>query len=240
MDLIREFDMIAWTASSMVAFFLALLAHRRWWSGHINKTDKLVSDNVLSWILFIFLTGFGNMVGMINRLYFAEIYGIISFQYIFWKKVSITFDILAIAIKVYNIESTMRFLKKNYFTFINIFVIFFNWIIWEQGISSTSVLPLILLFFQTIGFFILPILYVVIAIKTSGTYRKDALKLLIGILLLEISLALQAQNLEIVFVGFTESFLLNFGFPFQLITPIIVTIGFWLVYNGITNLLDTI
>ncbi|MHA1339099.1 MAG: hypothetical protein ACTSRZ_04915 [Promethearchaeota archaeon] len=224
-DLIRDIDMILWTTSiSIMAFLGASTLYRL---KYLKIEEKAVFYNILTWALFYLFTATGNTIGLLNRLWAWDIPELRAFL----DLLSILFDFGGVAIKISNVENTLKIFKKRVFTFYNIFVMIFIIATWKI-LKSIPQIALTLLILQIIGFSILPLLYFYIFIKSRGPVRINALFILTGFIGLELALTAQAHNLVIIWLDFPTQFQSIFGIPYLWTTPIEIIVFTLLIYRG--------
>jgi len=232
MYIVRELDLMFWVGSIAITLFLGVFTQMKL---HYQKTDdEILNGHIRTWSYFFFFTAAGNAFGLLNRLIILELPSVDPNLPIIIDQISITLDLTAIAIKIYYIEKIMKFFKRPYLTYYNIAEIIFGWVLWGQN-KEPGPIPIIYLALNALAFLMLPLIHIYIAKKTSGTLRWNALKIAIGLIVLELALSLQAHNLALVFPNFSADWIAMMGFPFQIISPTIVWLCAFLIYRGYSN-----
>lgn len=225
MDIIRELDLIFFVAMVNVELFIAIVTAYRLRLSKNN--DPLFNSNIKSWVWFFYFLAFANIVGIVSRNYLFEYEDLKNFT----DALSIAFNYLAITMKVFHIEKVLNPFKHYYFTYFNMIVIISTMATWNWIKSSIPVMVLQIII-QIIGFFMLPFMYLKVGIGSKGIIRRNALFVVVGIVLLEMALTAQAHNIELIFPGFTSDFFILFGFPFQIINPSVVIFCIFLIYKS--------
>lgn len=225
MDIIRELDLIFFVAMINVELFIAIVTNYRL---KISKNNDIVLySNIKSWVKFYYCLAIANILGILSRNYLFEYDDLKSFT----DALSIAFNYVAITMKVFHIEKVLKPFKRKYFTIFNVLVIFSTVATWNW-IKDSLLVMILQIIIQMVGFSLLPLMYLKVGIGSQGVIRRNALFVVIGIILLEIALTTQAHNIELIFPGFTIDFFTRFGFPFQVINPSVVIFCIFLIYKS--------
>jgi hypothetical protein len=230
MDMPREIDLMFFVAMINVEVFIAIISNYR--LKHTKTKDQGIKSNIKSWVLFLYFLALANTLGVISRLYLTDFESLKRF----FDSLSIASNFAAVTFKVNNIEKVLKPFKHLYFTYIDIFIIVLTisaWNILKDNISITIFVIII----GIIGFLILPYMYLKVAIKSTGIMRRFALYVVFGVIVLEFTLTLQAHNIELIFPGYTLAFFERFGFPPQIINPLIIIGCLSLIYQSYANTL---
>lgn len=229
MDIVRELDLMFWTASITITLFLGIFTQMK--LSYQKLDDEILTGHIKTWAYFFFFTAAGNTFGLLNRLIILQLPSVDPNLPIIIDQISITLDLTAIMIKVNYIERIMKFFKRPYLTYYNFAEIIFGWVLWGQN-KEPGPIPIIYLALNALAFLMLPLIHIYIATKTSGNLRWNALKIAVGLVILELALSFQAHNVELVFPNFSADWIAMMWFPFQIVTPCIVVLCFFLIYRG--------
>jgi hypothetical protein len=228
MDMPREIDLMFFVAMINVEVFVAIITNYR--LKHTKNKDQGIKSNIKSWVWFLYFLALANTFGVISRFYLSDFESLKNF----FNSLSIASNFLAVTFKVNNIEKVLKPFKHLYFTYIDIFIIILTISTWSVLRDNISI-ALFIIIVGIIGFLILPYMYLKVAIKSTGVMRKYALYVVIGVIVLEFALTLQAHNIELIFPGYTLTFFERFGFPPQIINPCFVIACVGLIYESYTN-----
>lgn len=225
MDIIRELDLMFFVAMINVELFIAIVTRYR--LSLSRNDDTVFNSNIKSWVKFFYYLSIANILGILSRNYLFDYQNL----KLFIDALSVAINYLAITMKVYHIEKVLKPYKRMYFTYLDIFVIFLTIATWKW-IKFSLTIMVFQIIIQLIGFFILPFMYLKVAYNSQGIIRRNALFVVIGIILLEMALTTQAHNIELIYPGFIIDFFTRFGFPFQVINPSIVIFCIFLIYKS--------
>jgi len=161
-----------------------------------KETERGNINNLITWALFFLLMGIGHLLKIINSI--NSIDGTFSESLeSTLEKIDLLFIFSAFLIKIIYLEHviiTMDVRKRYFFSILVLLVIIITIFIDFDAITEAGLIQAVFLILSTIGYSILPFLYLYLAIKTSGVNRKNAFKVSTGALFFLIFSLLQVDN----------------------------------------------
>jgi hypothetical protein len=179
-------DLIFWMINIAISMFIAILTFTR-----VIRNKELEKEQRTSayyWVFFLVIWTIANLSGLINREYYNFSLDI--------DIVSVFLVNLAILTQIYYVERNIRLYKYPIFTIIQLVVTVGYAIVGNFRIESVLISILIVL--MIVGFSFLPLIYLYIAIKSSGPIRSQTFKIAIAIILIAFGTMIQSQNVSVV------------------------------------------
>ena len=197
-----------------------------------RKTERTHIINLITWLLFFLILFISGIVKF--TLVFSEASGPVSPEIAnSLEKTAIALLYVAFFTKVVYLEYIInknKYFKGYYFSIMLLIVIIFVLFIDLESIKEIGTLQVIFIILLFLGYSIIPILYLFLAIKTVGKSRKTALKVSIGTATFGIGSLMGPANLK----GFYNiSELLDvFIDSTYIIGPIVVLIATLVIFSS--------
>ena len=185
-------DLILWVVNVAITFLLALITFMKF-NKKKDEFDKVIKENIMTWLLFYVFLGLANTLNIIWRFVVVDpqVADLID-------ALSIIVVLIAMLVKVFNIERSMNRanLYKGYFsTIVIIIVIGFGVVANPVAFRDVDLVLLTYFILMAIGFAVFPLIYFYLGFKSVGDARKNAFIVAIGVLLLIFGLLFQPQNI---------------------------------------------
>ncbi len=221
-DLLFTTNYVLWGGVIAFALCLCIMAFRKG-RGESNEVEK---SNKTTWALFLLLIAIDGGIMLAWKL---PVSGDALFLNLMERAFNSVF-FLAAFIKVVNIEKSinnLKFYKGYWFSIVSAVNVCLNLFIdpdFLKTISPFQVVFIIIIFF---GFAIFPIIYLYVAMKSSGDIKAGSLKVSAGAVLLGLGFLFRPENLDAyVSLGGLIPGLLPY---LNLTSPISVLIGLLLI-----------
>lgn len=217
-------DLTLWLSCVIITFLIALLTLIRYTSIR-SVMEKFQKENILTWTIFLLSIAIANTLNIIWRFVIVDTEIAASVDFI--SRILVH---LAILTKIINIERGINhsdFYRGYYFTILYIISIIYGIII-SPFITDVGIAQIIYLVISLIGFIVFPGIFLYIALKSSGTARRNALYVVIGAILLGAGLLFQPRNIAEYFVADPNFELIIISFT--ILSPLAITLGILLIY----------
>jgi hypothetical protein len=216
----RELEIMFWMSVNAIIFFIAFFTGLR------AKTNPQIESEqrkiAYTWTIFLLLLGMANVISLVNRLYWGFLLSI--------DKITILMVNGAFLIKILEVEKYFRPLKFRIFSLIQFCVILGYSVI--GNVRSSNVVNYVLIFLLIIGFSIFPLMYLYVAITSTGPVRIMAIKIFIAILAFAFGISGQRHNV-IVYLPDTVYFFENvLHMPFVLAPSALLLGGVILLFDS--------
>jgi hypothetical protein len=224
--LAREMELMFWSSVNAISIFVGFFTFYRLRkiSGSIEKDQK---STIVSWLYLVFLFSFANFLSLFNRLYWGFMYSVDLF--------TIVLVLLGSTIKIYEVETHFHPLKFRIFTIISIMVII-GYIV-TGNVRESNLVSIFLAIFMVIGFSIFPIMYLYVAISSTGPVRQLALKIFVAIVAVALALMGQRHNILAFFPDMVLFFENSFQLPWVLIPSTLWLLGVVMIYSTYQEIL---
>jgi hypothetical protein len=220
-------DLILWFSSIVITFLIVIYTILKY-SSRKAEIEKYQKENILTWVLTIGIIGIGNTLNIIWRFIIQDIQIAEFIDYI-----SVILCFVALFIKILNIErgiNRSEFFKGYYFSIILLIAIMYTAIIGPAALKELGLLQTIYLLLLSVSFLIFPLLFLYLAMKSTDSARKNALKVVLGSILFGVGLLFQAQNIQ-EYAEYTPNFELISAL-FTIICPIMITLGIIIFFSS--------
>ena len=160
------------------------------------QADEAQQRTFNIWSYFFILLAISNILILIWRFAIPESNAILID--IIERSSNVLFY-LACFIKVYDIEKSLirsDWYHHHYFSTISIIAILINAAVPPAFLKAISAYQLAFLILVTISFAVFPIIYLYVALKSSGKIRRGALKVCVGAMFLALGYLFRPENLE--------------------------------------------
>lgn len=228
MDVIlaREMELMFWSSVNSISFFVGFftLYRLKKIAPNIEKDQK---STIISWTYLVFLFSFANILSLFNRLYWEFIYYI--------DLITIVLVLIGSAIKIFEVETHFRPLKFRIFTLISIFVII-GYVV-TGNVRESNLVSILLAIFMLIGFSIFPLVYLYVAISSTGPVRQLSIKIFVAIVAVALALIGQRHNVLAFFPDMILSFESISQLPWVLIPSTLWLIGVVIIYSTYQEIL---
>jgi hypothetical protein len=229
MDLVREVDLLFWTAANVLTAILAVTTIAKKFDKKLDPSQRKAN---LVWGLYFTCMMIANTLNIVWRLYVFEIYGADMAKFI--ERLSMIVLNIGWIILISYFDTTMKWFKRPYFLYLMIGLLIFNLLV---GYTHGTIIEIIYAALTGIGFSLFPIIFLIIARRSEGIIRKNSYLIFLGSLIFGIAMTIQRQNV-ISFVPSVVEFFDNFIFPFVILSPILIIIsnvlmfiGIWVIYS---------
>jgi hypothetical protein len=227
-EIVRELDIVFWTVANVSTLFNLIFCASRM----INKKveNSMRKANFVFFLYFFFMLT-ANILGVVWRLYILEIHGP--------EFAGLLEDISLIMLNcgwlcmIAYLDLRMRLLKHPYFLFVMIGILPLSFIV---RFHTATPLEYVYFILVVLGFSLSPLLYFMIALKSEGVLKLNALRLGHGALFFGLGLLIQKQNIEPFLPEVVNFFDLTLHIPYIIIPPILIFTSMVLYWLGIYNL----
>ncbi|MHA1338492.1 MAG: hypothetical protein ACTSRZ_01315 [Promethearchaeota archaeon] len=222
---IRDLDIMLWTVANSFTFINMIITFRRFLNKDLDKPQRTGN---LAWSLYFLFMLLANILSIAWRRFILEMYGenlaklLENLSMIFlncgWLVLVGYFDL-------------KRGEKKKPIFFIIMLVIFPITIL--INFHSGTIIEVIYVIATIIGFSIVPIMFIQIAKYARGIIRKNSLRIAAALITFGIGLIIQQQNVEPFFPQIIDFFDNTLGFPYVLLSPIVLGVSMIIFWLGI-------
>ncbi len=197
------------------------------------KEERRYVVNLITWAFFFMLLAAVNIIHL-TRAILIQMEVMTHSNFVIFEKIEASLLYLAFFIKIIYIEyviNNLKFYRGYYFSIMFAVVYFFILFIDFEQIKTPGPLQILFIILLIIGYSIIPILYLFLAIKTVRESRKNATKVSFGMTFFGVGSMMGPSNLRglygisVFFDWFIDSTVVS--------GPIIVLIGLLLIYSSI-------
>ncbi|MBD3352430.1 MAG: hypothetical protein GF364_13160 [Candidatus Lokiarchaeota archaeon] len=227
-ELIREFDLILWTAANFLTLFNSIFTLRLVRNERLDKSQRHAN---LTWGLYFLFMLFGNILNIVWRLYLVETAGMDIAKLV--EKISLIMISVGWLVIIGYFDRKMLILKKPYFFYIMCISTLLTIIV---GFHQGTILEIIYFITTSIGFSVFPILFLMISRRSEGILKKNARRIFIAAVLFGVGLLVQTQNVEPFLPQIIALFESTLHLPYLIVSPIMIIISMITFWLGIWNL----
>ncbi|MCP4764423.1 MAG: hypothetical protein GY870_21795 [archaeon] len=224
--LVRELEIQFWITIFVFLIFIGSNSATK--LRYQPPKDRLVRENIITWIIFLLMSGISLLQSLFSELYLKEFLGESNNLFIFSVHFSRAWNFTAIIVKLNFVERKIKFYDHLYLTYFGIAIIIIDFAMWRRVDSSVRILFPIY-FVITI---LLPVVYIYIAFQNKGRFRILSLRIAFGLILLEGGSIFRISFIHRFYPNFAVDFINLYGFPYEIINMILIFTGLSLIYLG--------
>ncbi len=221
---VNVYNLVLWLIEIVITFSIASYILIKFFKKQ-DKFDKIQKENVFTWFLLFFMLSIANTLNILWRFVVID-----TEDALLINRISVLLCFSFMMIKTINIErgiNRSNLYRGYYFTVISLISLIFFVLsyFYTLSIGITTIIFIII----SIGWSLLPIIFLYLAIKTIGESRKNSLKVFIGSIVLIGAMLLQPQNIN--FLSNWENYELLFSIS-MFLDPIIIIFGTLVIFSG--------
>jgi len=217
-EILHYHDLMFWTAAVSITLFIALFSLTQLWKKATLEAEQ--KSAAYYWIVYLILMSTAHFISVINR----------NFNNFNTQVDLVTVIIVDIAIfaQIYYVERRIKVYKYPIFIILQISVTIAHIFINNR---SNEIWSIILIILMVITYLFLPLIYLYIAIKSSGPIRAQTFKMAIALITLGLGSTMQSHNVA----SFYPELVLNFesatGIAWVIIPTSLTLIGVLLIFS---------
>jgi hypothetical protein len=220
-------NFILWISNTALALLIATMCFNR-----SEKSEDTQRRTFKTWTFFFIFLAISNVLMLIWRFAISDALWVDILE-----RTSNVLFYAACFIKVNDIEKSViksEWYKRYYFSAISLIAIFVNAIVPPSTLKIISIYQVVFIGLVTASYAVFPIIYFYVALKSSDTIRRGALKVCVGAVFLALGYLFRPENLE-AYRGIS-SVLNSIIDSFYITAPIAIFLAMFLIYSSFRNI----